>query len=133
MLRSPQVANRSCAHCLIYVYDDDTGAVEKGRDKKPVTRKSYGFEKDGTLVRKPACQTHRGCPKGTPEDPNSLLPQNVKCYEHYLECRAVGVFPDDQLVRENAKIIRGVIDNVARVRELEYQRLTLEMGAGGDG
>ena len=43
------------------------------------------------------------------------------------------MFPDDQLVRENAKIIRGVIDNVARVRELEYQRLTLEMGAGGDG
>ena len=31
---------------------------------------------------------------------------------HYLECRAVGQWPDDPIVRRNAAIIRGIMDQV---------------------
>ena len=66
----------------------------------PVERKPH---------QKPACQTYRGCPKGTPENQNSLSPRNNLAYQHYLRCRAVGRFPDDPMVAYNAKIISEVL------------------------
>lgn len=60
-----------------------------------------------------------GCPKiprdaeGALSAPRSglaveLTDKNVQAYQHYLECRAVGQFPDDPVVRRNAAVIRGV-------------------------
>lgn len=60
------------------------------------------------LVEAAPCRDHRGCPKGTPEEPKTLNKINEICYRHYLECRAVGSFPDDPLVRQNAAIIMEV-------------------------
>lgn len=39
-----------------------------------------------------------------------LTDRNWEAYSHYLECKAVGSFPDDPIVRRNAAIIRSVED-----------------------
>lgn len=46
-----------------------------------------------------------GCPKGTPENQKGLSDQNLQALRHYQECKAVGSFPDDPIVRRNARII----------------------------
>lgn len=51
------------------------------------------------------CRTSVGCPKGTPEKSKELTQENKRVYEHYLECKATGNFPDDPLVRRHASII----------------------------
>ena len=57
------------------------------------------------------------CPKGSPEAGKALSELNQWAYAHYLECRAIGSFPDDGIVRENAAIIRGVEDAVAKIEQ----------------
>lgn len=39
-----------------------------------------------------------------------MTEQNWQAYEHYRECRAVGQFPDDPIVRRNAATIRQIED-----------------------
>jgi hypothetical protein len=34
-----------------------------------------------------------------------------RAYDHYRKCRAVGVFPDDPIVRRNAAVVRAVEDD----------------------
>jgi hypothetical protein len=45
-------------------------------------------------------------------------PRTRRALQHYLECRAVGVWPTDPIVRRNARLIRDIEDVVAR-RPLE--------------
>lgn len=40
----------------------------------------------------------------------NLSPQNTAVLEHYLTCKAVGVFPDDPIVRRHARILREMED-----------------------
>lgn len=59
----------------------------------------------------PPCRPHRGrkfrgCPNGTPEALRTLNEKNRLAYWHYQQCAAVGSFPDDEIVRQNAAIIR---------------------------
>jgi hypothetical protein len=112
VLLHPSVAFRDCGHCLKYLYDEDTGKVEQKRDG------SGPRERDKSCP--PPCQTRDGCKKGTPEKPKSLTPQNWQAYEHYQECKAVGSFPADAVVKRNAAIIRSVEDGVERVRQIEF-------------
>lgn len=58
----------------------------------------------------PPCDT---CPKteGQKERKRAnacqgLSEQNQRCLQHFLECKAVGQFPDDAIVRRNAGIIQ---------------------------
>ncbi len=51
------------------------------------------------------CEGPFGCPKGTPEEPKSFTEQNLMAYQHYLECKATGSFPEDEIVRRNAGVI----------------------------
>ena len=102
----PQFANRSCADCKKWWYDDETGKVcERGgqRLERP----------ENTVL---LCETMEGCPKGTPEQPKGLSTKNRMAYRHYLECTAVGCFPDDPIVRNNARIIRKALVEVERRR-----------------
>lgn len=91
----------------MFVHDPDTYLVQLGRDGKPEERSAFGV---GICL--PNCMTDRGCPKGTPDKPNSLNESNQQCYEFYKECRAVGEFPHDPVVRRNAAVIREVEDLV---------------------
>ena len=63
-----------------------------------------------------------------------LSPQNAQAYQHYLECKAVGEFPPDPIVRRCAGFIRQVEDahgrNVVAGRlEAMIQLLMLVTGA----
>lgn len=103
LLTHPEVATRDCPVCE-KVHFDQYGRMETDRDGKPRTRPKGTF---------PPCRyAARGCPKGTPEAQKSLSGKNVAAYYHYLECKAVGDFPKDAIVRRNAGIIRQVEDSV---------------------
>ena len=112
----PEVAYRSCEHCQAWMYDHETGEINQ-RNGKPVRRPKGS---------KPACgypgrfkdDKHpdgTGCAKVSPESNASLTPENQLCYQHYLECRAVGQFPDDAVVRRNAATIRQVEETIERI------------------
>ena len=68
------------------------------------------------LVRPPGQKTPcHDCPKVpdyAPEKSSAYAiepsEKSHRAYQHYLECAAVGQFPDDPLVRRNARIIRQV-------------------------
>ena len=57
------------------------------------------------------------CAKGSPDSGLSLNPQNLQAFLHYRECRAIGRFPEDRVVRENAAIIRMVEDEASDVKQ----------------
>jgi hypothetical protein len=114
----PEVAHRDCGHCQKWLYDEKTGKVIE-RGGIPVERPP------GTH---PPCRLHIKCPKGTPEQSKALNTRNRKAWWHYLECRAVGRFPDDPIVRQNAAIIRAVEDDI---REGKLDLLMAKVGALG--
>lgn len=94
----PQVAFRDCQHCQAFLYDEQTG--------KPNDRRGLPIARPDTIP--PPCRTSTGCPKGTPEESRELSAKNWQAYEHYKECRAVGQFPDDPVVRQNARLIADI-------------------------
>lgn len=69
----------------------------------------------------------RYCPKipdgkdPRPENAVEVSEKNLAAYGHYLECKAVGAFPPDPIVRRNAAVIRGVEEAVGRVRDARMQ------------
>lgn len=104
ILLHPEVSNRDCGHCAVWLYDNETGEIIQ-RGGQPVKR--------GNALT-PCRLRGIGCPKGTPENQKSLSSKNQRAYHHYRQCKAVGQFPDDSLVREHAAVIRMVEDSVER-------------------
>lgn len=107
-LYAPHVARLDCDFCLNHEVDIETGEIEKDpRTGEPLERMSQAWA---------PCRLHAAgkreklgpCPKGTPENPCTLLPQNEVCYRHYQECQATGAFPDDPLVKRHAELIHGI-------------------------
>lgn len=60
------------------------------------------------------------CPKIPPGLPTErvnaeeLTPRTWAVWQHYLECKATGHFPDDAIVRRNAAILRRIEDAVSQ-------------------
>jgi hypothetical protein len=109
----PEIARRDCNHCQVYQYNEQTGRVEIWRGE-PLPR----------LQGQPSpCRTARGCPRGTPEDDRRLTQRNAVAYEHYLQCRATGNFPDDAIVARNAARIQYMEDELQRRRSEEVCEL----------
>lgn len=114
-LLHPEVAARPCGDCVRWVYRDAPDAfgerVERGG--KPVPR-----------VGPPPCSWCRKQPDDVPEADRSpataveLSDRNWLAWRHYRECRAVGAFPDDPVVRQNAAVVRQAEDHAAAVRQL---------------
>lgn len=61
------------------------------------------------------CESARGCPAGRPDKDRRLSPKNKQAYAHYRECMVAG-FPDDPIVRRNARIISAAIRRVEQER-----------------
>ena len=120
LMQHPQVATRDCKFCQEVLHDETTG--------KPVQRAGHLVQRHAGCP--PPCRMHKGCPKGTPEKPKSLSERNMMTYQHYLECRAVGIFPDDPIVRRNAQIIRMAEDEVERSRQITPEFLAAAFGGG---
>ena len=97
-IENPRLARRSCEDCKKYWYNENTGLVILGHLGEKTER--YGE----TL-----CQTETGCRKGTPEKQKSFSKANRWAWNHYQKCSAVGHFPDDDIVKENAIIIQRAL------------------------
>lgn len=110
----PLVMLRDCNHCQKYLYDETTGEPIKSRKKDGSLR-----ERDSSCP--PPCRTSVGCKKGTPENSLALNGANQEAWEHFRECQAVGSFPDDQIVRQNAAAIQEALQAVERIREEEFR------------
>lgn len=102
----PEFAGRTCADCKRWLYRPDGSKMVRGRPQ------------DGglPLARPPGQPTPcHECPKVPDDAPErtshyAIEPseKSKQAYQHYLECAAVGNFPDDPLVKCNARIIRQV-------------------------
>lgn len=119
LLWHPRLAERPCSHCLTHDYNEKTGEIETDdATGKPLRRLGPEWA---------PCRLHAEgkketpCPKGTPENPNTLSVDNQHCYEHYKWCEATGRFPDDPKVMRHAAIIRAI----EREYEQEQQQVAL--------
>jgi len=97
-LKYPHLSKTTCDYCKAWWYDPMTGVTT---------------EQDGcALQREPEsellCVIDR-CPRGTPEKPNVLSGKNRWAWLHFQECEAVNEWPDDPIVRRNARVIRDAI------------------------
>lgn len=100
--------SRSCADCLKFAYDE-SGKVSR-RAGLPVLRPP------GTPTPCDKCpKIPADAPTRSREHAIELSDRNIQAYGHYLECRAIGQFPDDPIVRRNARIIRAVCDEQERL------------------
>lgn len=116
------IATRSCGDCQRYLYydrgSDDFGSrVERGG--LPVLRPKN--------VKTP-CQWCPKIPPGEspkPENAIELSEKNIAAVVHYRECKAVGEFPDDAIVRRNAALIRGAEEVAERVHQMRSGQAAL--------
>lgn len=106
-LTNPRLARRDCVACKRDWYNEETGLPILGADSLPILR-------DGPTL----CETS-GCAKGTPEKQKSLNKANRWAWRHFQDCEAIGVFPDDPIVKRNAATIRRAL------RRHGYQRHTV--------
>lgn len=117
LLLHPEVAFRSCEDCKKYVYNHESGIKEEHPPGSgiPILRLP------GML---PPCSTGpKACAKVSPEAGHELNERNKLAYLHYMECRAVGDFPDDPLVRYHAAIIRSVEDDAEKMERRLHHSL----------
>jgi hypothetical protein len=126
ILLHPEVAFRDCEHCLVYSYDEETGELEYGRELGPdgerlPLKRLPVLPAPCRRVDRHGKPVEPGCPKGTPENPVALSPQNEAAWQYWRECRAVGRFPEDAWVRKNATIIQDVIDGVKELRDRQLR------------
>lgn len=126
--RHPEVADRPCEICQVYMFDHKTGRMERDREGKPIPRPPHSkapceYSKD--LSRELRL---RVCAKVSPDAGLELSERNKQAVQHYKECRAVGQFPDDDIVRRNAAIIRDLEDRHAAE---QLQKTILEAMAAG--
>jgi hypothetical protein len=112
VLLHPGVAHRDCAECAKWMYEE-SGALCKHPETGEPIRRAPG-------VSTPCRIKGVGCPKGTPDAKKSLTPQNERCYQHYLECKATGQWPNDSLVRRHAGLISRL---EGQVEDMRQQRL----------
>jgi|HubBroStandDraft_6_1064221.scaffolds.fasta_scaffold14229_3 hypothetical protein len=113
ILHHPEVASRDCRVCQQYLHEE-SGALCVRPGTNHLIRRPPGVSTP--------CRTPKGCPKGTPDAQLSLTPQNEKVYDHYVQCKAVGRFPDDPLVERHAGIIRQLEDAAERMRHEQLAR-----------
>ena len=123
ILVHPKIARLSCQDCIRYL------TVDGEIIRKPAL---VGLP----MVRPPGSPTPcYKCPKipvGTPPIPANAVeisPKNRLAWLFDCECRAVGKWPDDPIVRRNAAIIRQVRDDFDR--EPLEQILNILMGVAG--
>lgn len=105
LLGNPLLANRSCADCAKYRYDDQTGRLRKNRDGSPMLRPA-GM----------STPCHR-CPKISPRQEwrFRLSKQNRRTVELYYASRATGGACLGELATDEILIANfAAIDQIVR-------------------
>ncbi len=113
ILAHPAHAAIDCKQCQLFLHDKDFKPIIRGGQKIKRYKGShapcfYGADK---------------CPKGNPLAGSDLTEKNTRAYLHYLECKAVGDFPDDAIVRRNAAAIRVAEDRFEQRQRYEAAAL----------
>jgi hypothetical protein len=111
------VAGRSCSDCKAYLYDDRGEVMTRGG--KPCPRPANAPT---------PCKTCPKIPPGAeprPENAVELDEAGLDCWRFYKECKAVGEFPRDPLVRAAAGVFRAVEDAAERAGQSRTQAVTL--------
>ncbi len=112
----PQVAAIDCRKCSKFACDLKTGKFFERGNGLLIERGPEG----------PPCRTDKAiCPKGEPGK-SDLTKQSQQVLQHYLECEAVGEWPDDEIVRQNAAILRSVLDDCRGKRQRKHHRQDIE-------
>ena len=110
ILYHPEVADRSCEDCRKWMYDHQKGKQVLDRQGQPVPRPPQAKPPCEYAIGQSLERRKRVCAKISPSAGLELNARNWQAYLHYLECRAVGQFPDDPIVRQNAQILRSLHD-----------------------
>ena len=121
VLQHPMLDARDCDHCQKYFYDDDPQSSHYGFPRTKHNGTDELRLRDWSCP--PPCQTPKGCPVGTFDKPVRLTPENRLAYDHYLECKAVGEFPNDSIVRRNAAIIARAEQWHAEAQANQFRKL----------
>ncbi len=125
VLCHPVLSARSCKVCEAYMHHDSPG-------QPPATEPA---KRGGRLLLRPSgkfapCRYDATpCPKGTPEQSRMHNATNAAVWQHFQECDAVGVFPDDPIVRRNAATIRATLGRIERTRQETLAGLSMITGA----
>jgi hypothetical protein len=114
----PLVAFRDCESCKKWLYDEKTGMIH--------TRNGVNSPRGN--VPTPCDEPKLGCHKGHYDKQMVLSDRNQMAYQHFKECKAVGQFPDDSVVRRNASIISALEENYER--DENYRVMTSVVAAG---
>ncbi len=91
----PQIAARPCDECKQFLYDDRGNLMTRGGPGGTPVARPKGS--------KPPCATCPKIPPGTerpgPEQAVELSADLRQAFQFYRECKAVGSFPNDPIVR----------------------------------
>jgi len=98
MLLHPEIYTRDCNECRKYMYD------AKG-EIKMLGRGTIKMKRPKQIP--PPCEKGN-CPKGHYTEQKTLSNMNYQTWLHFRRCKAVGKFPDDSVVAENARVISEV-------------------------
>jgi hypothetical protein len=128
ILSHPEMIQRTCEECQKYVYQD---TIEEMSSEKLIDKRT-----SLPLLRPPGgrlpCQrcprvAHVAAKDKHPGNAVDIMERTWKIYRHYRECRAVGQFPDDPIVRSHAAEIRAVEDQLERREERQLLQTIVAM------
>jgi hypothetical protein len=105
LINRPKLAKRSCDSCLEYWYS------ESGKTIDTILLDSNGKPRprDGPTPCMVTDPGSPGCLKGHWSSPRHLNRCNEWAFRYHLQCKAVGKWPNDQIVLESATIIEDVL------------------------
>lgn len=122
----------TCSDCRKWLHDPDNGWKRSSRGDKDNERRS---DNPPPCFRCPKVPLQRRkqpinkVPLPTWRDAHELSAMNQIAYHHYLECKAVGQFPDDAIVRRNAGLIRQAEEIAERSRQRRMSNSLEQLGA----
>ena len=103
--RYPAIGDRDCGQCVLYQFNEMDGKMVRDKHGQPLSRDSQPEHMQG-----PPCDwPGQTCPKGHYTEPKGFDELAKRAYVFHLECKAVGSWPDDPIVRRNARIIEQAI------------------------
>lgn len=109
--------------CLTWRYDEFGKPMEH-----PIGSGNFLPNDDGYTP----CEKCPKIPAGKPKERRyavELSNRNYQAWKHWRECRAVGSFPNDPIVRRNAEILQGIQDEIDRqpMMAVAQRLLTLKL------
>lgn len=114
--------DRSCDDCRKWIYTDE-GEVSTDNHGKPHVRHPRMPLPCALCAKIPDdVKKERGRAVSW-RDAIDLSEKNLRAYHHYQKCRAIGRFPDDELVARHAVIIKSVFDELQRHEDAQLLSL----------